>query len=971
MSQCIHRYGHRGLFASLMVLLAGHAWGLAAERGQPFISWYPPQVYAAGTQNWAIAQDSDGVMYFGNDGVVLMHDGARWQQVRVAPGRAIRSLAATGNGRILVGTQGDFGYLEAADDGSTSYVSLASRLPPDAPAFTDIWQALAYDDDWYFSSRQALFHVTGDHIHIHHHENGLAGGSFLVGGQLYTDLIDTGLSRLDKDGYRPLRGATPEMQVYAMVEMADGRILIGTRNDGLAVYDPDAPGIEPIAPAASEFLNQQHLYHGTRLSDGRAALATLRGGVVLVDALNDEFEVIDRRAGLPDVRVWHLYLDSEDGLWLALDTGIARIESGSVLSRFDRHSGLDGPALSLLRHRGVLHAGTTLGLFRLVGDGFEAVDGIDSEVWDLATWRDDNGDRHLLAATTFGIFAVDENGAERISEPYLSTSLTALPGQPERVWVGTYDRGLGYLDRVGDSWSETEFVLFDGPVRRLLPDTDETLWMETWLDGMQRIDAERHETLWQYPPVDAGLDTTGWNLLTSGSHHLVASRDGIWQWHEDGSLHERADLRRALIAPHTGATRLTESEPGVLWAITTDGVTQRVRVTDIDRPGQSHPLDALLGRLPDVEFYTLLPDENERLWISGADAIYRIETARDGIAAEPMRVLIRSITAGQQHLDLQRGDQPPALSDGDFPLTFRFAAPAYDWPEGTRYRFRLVPTQPDWSEWQDAARREFTHLPPGDYRFEVQARDVLGRIASTPAFEFVVPPPWYQNTWLAGSALLAVLGMIPLLLWLGGHRQARHNARLEALVADRTSELQRQKRLLREERDRFDHLSRHDELTGLPNRRHGKEQLEHAWRAAVDGGQFVSLALVDIDHFKRINDHHGHDTGDRVLVELSHLLRSTSRPDDVVVRWGGEEFLLLFPGTGLPDAVAICHRIGDLISAHEWGMPDSEQGVSVSIGVTATRGHRNVSELLSRADELLYQAKRNGRGRVEVERENW
>jgi diguanylate cyclase (GGDEF)-like protein len=315
---------------------------------------------------------------------------------------------------------------------------------------------------------------------------------------------------------------------------------------------------------------------------------------------------------------------------------------------------------------------------------------------------------------------------------------------------------------------------------------------------------------------------------------------------------------------------------------------------------------------------------------------------------------------------------PHRLDEDDFPLTFRFAAAAFGWPDGYALSLPSAALAAGMVgvEKHDA-RQEFTHLPPGSYRFEVQARDALGRLATTRGFEFEVPPPWYRSAWVTGSAALALIGMIPVLLWLGGHRQARRNARLEALVAQRTGELQGQKRLLQQERDRFDHLSRHDELTGLPNRRHGKEQLERAWRAALDGGQFVSLALIDIDHFKRINDRHGHDSGDRVLVEMAELLHSSSRPDDVVVRWGGEEFLLLFPGTGLPDAVAICHRICDLVRAHDWGASGDENGVSISVGVTATRGRRSVAELLSRADELLYQAKRNGRDRVEVERENW
>ena len=968
MLDCIRHQVRAGGATLVLLFLAGTI--TASERGQPFISWYAPQDYGAGTQNWAITQGDDGVMYFGNDGVVMTFDGARWDRVPILAGRAVRSLARTSDGRILVGSQGDFGYIDFAHDGSASYVSLADALPDDAPVFTDVWEVIAHGNDWYFSSPQALFHLNDGEFHIHAHDQ-RAGGTFLVHGELYSDIAGIGLARLGPDGYQPLPGANANLTVHAMVPLPDARILIGTRQTGLFAYNPDTEALDPIAHDASAFLAEQHVYHGLGLNDGRVALATLRSGVVLVDALTDEFEVIDRRAGLPDVRVWHLFLDTEDGLWLGLDTGIARMESSSVLSRFDAHSGLEGAALSLLRHDGVLHAGTTMGLFRLVDGHFEAIEGIASEVWDLATWTDPDGEQWLLAATTFGIYAVVENRAERISERFLSTSLAVVPDRRDRLWVGTYDRGLGYLERTEDGWSSTAFSRHDWSVRHLHRGMNQTLWVETWLDGVFRVNTEDLEIQWQYPPRETDQESATWTILATDSHRLLASQSGIWQWHDDGSVYPLTELTRSLISPHTGAVLLAESEPGILWAITTDGITQRVRVTDITRPDRPHSLDALLSRLQDVEFYTILPEDGKRVWIGGADAIYRVESGHRQPVTGDMRLLFRSITAGSDQLPIRSGNTPQVLGDGSFPLTFRFAAPTFDWPDGTRYRYRLPPLQPDWSEWDDTAERQFNHLPPGTYQLEVQARDVFGRIASAPHYRISIPAPWYQTAWALTSALVIIVGMIPLLLWLGGLRQARQATRLEALVAERTGELRRQKQLLRKERDRFDHLSRHDELTELPNRRHGKERLEQAWQAAVDGGKFVSLALIDVDHFKQINDKLGHDAGDRVLVELAGLLRKSSRPEDVVVRWGGEEFLLLFPATGLPDAVAICHRISDLIITHDWHDVLEKNGLSVSIGVTATRGQRTVAELLIRADELLYQAKRKGRSRVEVERDNW
>jgi two-component system, cell cycle response regulator len=238
-------------------------------------------------------------------------------------------------------------------------------------------------------------------------------------------------------------------------------------------------------------------------------------------------------------------------------------------------------------------------------------------------------------------------------------------------------------------------------------------------------------------------------------------------------------------------------------------------------------------------------------------------------------------------------------------------------------------------------------------------------------FEFTIPSPWYLN---ASAVLIGAAGlilMIPVLLWLGGRRHSRRNRQLERMVTDRTRELQQQKILLQKERDRLDYLSQHDDLTGLPNRRQGNQRLLSVWETIDPSQRPVSLALTDIDHFKRVNDQLGHDTGDRVLIEVANLLKSSLRPEDLVVRWGGEEFLLLFPNTSLADAAAVCHRIHDLVCDHDWAAITIDQPVTLSTGLTASSGGHSVTEVLARADELLYRAKQQGRNRVEVERENW
>ena len=156
--------------------------------------------------------------------------------------------------------------------------------------------------------------------------------------------------------------------------------------------------------------------------------------------------------------------------------------------------------------------------------------------------------------------------------------------------------------------------------------------------------------------------------------------------------------------------------------------------------------------------------------------------------------------------------------------------------------------------------------------------------------------------------------------------------------------------------NRLDELTRTDELTGLPNRRAWDELLTHELASAKRHGKPLSLAMLDLDHFKRYNDEHGHLAGDRLLRDAAHAWQKNLRATDVLARWGGEEFALLLPACGARDAATLIERLRAL-------MPG---GVTFSAGVTTTDGSAPARALLNTADQALYDAKANGRDRIEI-----
>lgn len=164
--------------------------------------------------------------------------------------------------------------------------------------------------------------------------------------------------------------------------------------------------------------------------------------------------------------------------------------------------------------------------------------------------------------------------------------------------------------------------------------------------------------------------------------------------------------------------------------------------------------------------------------------------------------------------------------------------------------------------------------------------------------------------------------------------------------------------------ERLERLATTDELTGLSNRRHGVERLQDEIERARRDGSIFSLILLDIDHFKAVNDRFGHDVGDRILASVADLLKQRSRSTDTAARWGGEEFALILPGAERTDATRFAEEL--LRRMSEIRTPD-DRGITASFGVVDYRQDESASELVKRADRMMYRAKHAGRGRVETE----
>lgn len=212
----------------------------------------------------------------------------------------------------------------------------------------------------------------------------------------------------------------------------------------------------------------------------------------------------------------------------------------------------------------------------------------------------------------------------------------------------------------------------------------------------------------------------------------------------------------------------------------------------------------------------------------------------------------------------------------------------------------------------------------------------------------------FNNESVAYFVLLVIVLAIAMLVIM---QYALMRYRLEMLVEERTEELKVQA-------EKFERQATHDKLTGLPNRRHADNYLQQQIDLTERSKQASVVALADVDHFKRINDSYSHAAGDRVLERVASILKDGCRKSDFVSRYGGEEFLLYFPDTGMVGAQRICDQLRLAIQDAGWSDIAPGLGVTISLGLAEIAPGARRRTVLNSADQRLYRAKNEGRNRV-------
>lgn len=691
---------------------------------------------------------------------------------------------------------------------------------------------------------------------------------------------------------------------------------------------------------------------------------------------------------VPTGRIASLFEDAEGSIWVGANGGLYRLRE-TLFSSYTTSDGLSGDYVRAVLEddQQRLWVGGAAGLDRMERDGrivpvpLRNSVGKPPSVLSLAQSRDGS-----IWVGTFGdgIYRIGRDGhgrhygaAEGLSAGNVRVMSADRGGNG--IWAGT-QRGLVRIDDAGVHVPTAE-GLPGGLVTALL-DAGDGLWMGT-IEGIRVLRGNSVQRL----DVDAlGGGRSIFGFTPVGNAMWVTSDRGLYRY-RDGQL-ARVGLEQGM--PVDTVFHMVPDRLGNVWISSNRGVL-RTEMATLEEVANGRRASVAVERYNEIDgmFNAQANGSTGPSALLRRDGSFWVATAGGLSTVDPQRLLrfrerpappavIESLRLDGQPLPWQAGQR--TRIPGGRRLTVDYVGLSYLMSERIRYRTRLEGLDHDWIERGAQRSVEFIGLPPGDYTLHVAAAHPGGRWGDSHAiWEFTVEPQlWQRRSVQVAAGLLLLLGLVALYRYLI-HRYKTSNARLAQQVAERTADLQLQAEhlleanrektalaeRLRQQAEDFERQAHEDPLTGLPNRRAFDEGLARDFARAQRSGQPLCLVVLDIDHFKRVNDTWSHGVGDVVLQQMARLLIASSRDSDLPARLGGEEFALLLNDTTLEEATQVCERLRELFHAQrDWAGIEGLQ-VTFSAGlVQLAMDDRTPLLLCRRADRALYRAKSEGRDRT-------
>lgn len=814
---------------------------------------YSHREYSGHSQSWSIVQDKRGLIYIANNVGVIEFDGSDWRHISINDALP-RCLDIDDNGRVWVGAQDEFGYLSADSSNNLKFYSLTQYLPETYKPFGLIRQVYSTKAGVYFSSNSLLILLKPDLSVKVWTPKTLFHRTYLVNGVIFSNQKDYGLTYLSDDTLKLVPGGEMfgSKLIYSILPYDDEHLLVGTQSNGFYVMDnsfsipkknqEELKVIRKFETDNDSYFQDNWIYSGLQVDEDVYAIGTYRGGVAFINKQGQTVRRISQKVGLQDDAIWHLFKDNQENLWMALNNGISYTPIYSQLTGWNEESGFRGVLQSVVRCNGNVYVSSNVGVFVKKNGHFDQVKGINDLSWKLTVVKNDDSGESLLAASSSGIFSVNENAAKMIENgKHHSYCFIESRAYPNIVYVGLRD-GVGVIRSYRGSYRFVgKLEGTSGEVYTLAEDTNGDLWYTERYKGIVSVDIINPYQLFHEKPIRYTLPNK-----PKYDDIAVVLIDGQIKASSEGGL-AKFELSRMEFIPDsslgiefvdgsTGMRIFSQDFRGNIWFEAYRYAPNRWMERAVKYPNGIYRREpAQFRTIPETIFFDVYTETDNITWIAATDGLFRFDGRFDVDNKKILKVLIRQVNASKSS-KIYNGATFSPSSPSAFPgnviatesdivelpyrynsLSFSYSSPFFGQQQRLIYSYYLEGYDEDWSDWSYSQSKEYTNLPFGFYKFHVKAKNLFEVESPSVNYMFRISKPYY----LRWYALVLYSLIITMIVWFVVYLNTRmlrvSNIKLQQLVDVRTKELVRSEQILLEKNLELQHqkeeiLAQRDEM---------------------------------------------------------------------------------------------------------------------------------------------------------------
>jgi signal transduction histidine kinase len=778
------------------------------EVAPPHVKIYSPKDYKAHGQNFAIVQNKQGVLYFGNFSGVLEYDGVFWKTIPTKNISKVSALFIDKMNRIIVGANDEFGYLTPDSTGALYFKSLSIGKS----GFGSVLTVFESGQGIYFVTKNNIFLWDGKKLKSWKTTESITS-AFLVNNVMYVFKSGVGLTRFDNGQFRiiPVLAGAEKLLDANSIFFLNGKTFILTSRQGIYTFRDG--GIDFFNSAANNYLKDKEIFSGKPLSDVTLGVFVSGGYFLSIHPENGEIKKLVREnERLQGDRINYWMEDRTGVIWMGLNNGIAQMEIASPLSQYDESENLKGQVNDMIRFKNRFYAGTGSGLHMLVNGRFNDFPSLRAAVWSLA-----EADGALYVASSKGLYKIENNDAPvQLSDDY-SLVVYPSPSKASRIYMGL-ENGVAMRDGAGPF---RRIPGVEAQISRIIEDEEGNLWLQSQSHGILKIDAKTHKVV-PYG-VEKGLPTPLLNRIFAVTDGLLVSNSkGVFRYEKrDDRFKAYASIPSPDKSVPLWKSLLVEDSRGNIW--TTNGDDKSVTKYEKQRDQSFKEVSIPFLPLADKTIYDIYPDQNNVTWFGGPEGLIRYDQKMNGVYKQPYSSFIRKITAkGDTVLFdgfIESGDSSRknvTLQYKFNDVSFEFSAASLIPDDNIEFQYYLENFDKTWSAWTPKYQKEYTNLPAGGYRFMVRARNIYQNQSGIASYRFTIVEPLYERWWAYVIYMILLVTGIWFIMKKRLEFIANQTKALENLIRERTEEIVNQKEELEQQSDELsatnDQLERIDEF---------------------------------------------------------------------------------------------------------------------------------------------------------------